>query len=186
MQEIWRDCISWENYYAVSTIGTVRSLPRTVIGRDNITRRISGRILTPGINTKDGYAHYSFYRNGILTTVKGHALVLDAFVGPCPPGYLRRHLNDIPSDNYLTNLAYGTPTDNILDRIRNSLTCKREHLLMIPNLRNNFVTNSLGRRCLACHRATAQYERIIARGQSADINQLADQYYTEIMRGWVL
>ena len=41
---------------------------------------------------------------------------------PPPPGHLRivvRHLNDIPNDNRVLNLAYGTDLDNAEDRKRN-------------------------------------------------------------------
>ncbi len=48
-----------------------------------------------------------------------HRLVLEAFVGPCPPGQQCRHLNDIPSDNRLENLRWGTPKENGEDRVRN-------------------------------------------------------------------
>jgi hypothetical protein len=48
-----------------------------------------------------------------------HQLVLLAFRGPCPPGKESRHMNDIPGDNRLTNLRYGTRRQNMLDKIRN-------------------------------------------------------------------
>jgi hypothetical protein len=44
-----------------------------------------------------------------------HDLVLTAFVCPRPPGLITRHLNGIPSDNRLTNLAWGTQSENQYD-----------------------------------------------------------------------
>lgn len=48
-----------------------------------------------------------------------HDLVLTAFVGPRPAGSLGLHWNDIPTDNRLENLRWGTKRDNSLDALRN-------------------------------------------------------------------
>src|SRR3990167_2227261 len=48
-----------------------------------------------------------------------HRLVCEAFHGPCPPGNLARHLNDIKGDNRAINLAWGTRCDNWADAKRN-------------------------------------------------------------------
>ena len=45
--------------------------------------------------------------------------VLSAFVGPRPPGLISRHLNDVPSDNRVENLRWGTYGDNTADALRN-------------------------------------------------------------------
>ncbi len=47
-----------------------------------------------------------------------HRLVLEAFVGPCPEGMQCRHDNGNPHDNRLENLQWGTPLDNMKDKIR--------------------------------------------------------------------
>jgi hypothetical protein len=46
-----------------------------------------------------------------------HRLVLEAFVGPCPPGLECRHLNGRPDDNRLENLAWGTRLENVADSL---------------------------------------------------------------------
>lgn len=46
-----------------------------------------------------------------------HILVLEAFVGPRPPGLEGCHNNGIPSDNRLENLRWDTPSSNMVDRI---------------------------------------------------------------------
>ena len=48
-----------------------------------------------------------------------HCLVLTAFVGPCPKGMESRHLNDVPGDNRLENLKWGTRKENVQDALRN-------------------------------------------------------------------
>lgn len=49
-----------------------------------------------------------------------HRLVLEAFVGPCPEGMtVGRHLDDDPNNNHISNLAWGTVSDNSKDKVRN-------------------------------------------------------------------
>jgi hypothetical protein len=48
-----------------------------------------------------------------------HRLVLETFVGPCPEGMECRHLDDNPTNNQRSNLAWGTRLQNITDRFRN-------------------------------------------------------------------
>jgi hypothetical protein len=45
-------------------------------------------------------------------------MVLEAFVGPCPPGMECRHLNGVPFDNRVENLTWGTASENLADRKR--------------------------------------------------------------------
>lgn len=45
-------------------------------------------------------------------------LVLENFVGPCPPGMECRHLDGDSTNNRLNNLAWGTRLQNASDRIR--------------------------------------------------------------------
>ena len=47
-----------------------------------------------------------------------HRLMLETFVGPCPPGMECRHLNGDPTDNRLCNLVWGTHSENIKDMYR--------------------------------------------------------------------
>jgi ATP/maltotriose-dependent transcriptional regulator MalT len=45
---------------------------------------------------------------------------LETYVGPCPAGMQCRHLNDVKTDNWLGNLCWGTPKENMQDSIQNS------------------------------------------------------------------
>jgi hypothetical protein len=54
-----------------------------------------------------------------------HHLVLEAFVGPCPPGQEARHVNDNDrANNALSNLAWGTHRENCADRDRHGATAR--------------------------------------------------------------
>ena len=50
--------------------------------------------------------------------VKIHRLVLEAFVGPCPVGMECRHLDSDKSNNRADNLTWGTPKQNMQDRVK--------------------------------------------------------------------
>lgn len=54
----------------------------------------------------------SLYADGVETVVKVHHLVLEAFVGPCPPGHECNHKDGKRSHNQLGNLEWVTPLSN--------------------------------------------------------------------------
>jgi HNH endonuclease len=48
-----------------------------------------------------------------------HTLVLNAFIGPCPPGLEGCHWDDDGTNNKLENLRWDTHSANVLDSVRN-------------------------------------------------------------------
>jgi hypothetical protein len=54
MQEIWRDIVGYEGYYQISNMGAVRSLNRTVLGKNNNPLNVYGVRLSP-TNNGNGY-----------------------------------------------------------------------------------------------------------------------------------
>ena len=69
---------------------------------------------------RNGYRQVGLYdERGDATSLHVHVVVLLTFVGPRPEGCPHtRHLNGIPHDNRLENLAYGTAKENTADQIR--------------------------------------------------------------------
>lgn len=65
------------------------------------------------------YLHVLLCSPGVQLSRHVHTLVLEAFVGPRPPGMFACHENDIPSDNRVENLRWDTPRANRLDSVRN-------------------------------------------------------------------
>jgi hypothetical protein len=65
---------------------------------------------------RGGYLMASFMVGGRHRKRVVHRIVLEAFLGPMPPGFLCRHLNGVKTDNRLENLAYGTHKSNAADR----------------------------------------------------------------------
>lgn len=56
-----------------------------------------------------------------------HRLVMLSFVGPSPDGLIVRHINGNPRDNHLQNLAYGTYTENAIDKTHHGTQTKGEN-----------------------------------------------------------
>lgn len=64
------------------------------------------------------YFKVALWNNGKPISRLIHHLVLETFVGPCPPGMECRHLNGNPKDNRLENLKWGTRSENQRDSIK--------------------------------------------------------------------
>lgn len=67
--------------------------------------------------TWDGHLRISFNRGGKEFKRFVHRLVLETYVGPCPPGMECRHLDGNPANNSLDNLTWGTCSENHGDSI---------------------------------------------------------------------
>lgn len=113
--EEWRDIPGFP-LYQVSNLGRVRT--RRPWGPHERPRR-HWHVLKPWANNR-GYLSVALCRvsheRGVNRLI--HRLVLEAFVGPCPPGMEARHLlsNDV-TDNRLCNLSWGTRSQNQGDRV---------------------------------------------------------------------
>lgn len=75
------------------------------------------KILKP-VRQKSGYYTVTFKMNGKVSTHRIQHLVLEAFIGPRPPGTEALHRNGDKSNNSLDNLSWDTPRENAADRIR--------------------------------------------------------------------
>jgi len=99
-----------------------------------------------------------------MRVFKVHRLALLAFRGPPPPGRPNGlHRDDVPDNNHLENLYWGTRSQNGYDSVAHGnhvqarkTTCELGHLLAAPNLVE--CTAELGyRSCLACKLAQANH-----------------------------
>lgn len=126
MNEIWKDVVGFEGLYEVSDQGNVRSCDRVLPltralsggGTIDVPRFLRGRLLRPG-TVKSGHQIVILGRgNGRLV----HKLVLEAFVGPAPQGYEACHGDGDPKNNALSNLRWGSRSDNVQDRLAHGKT----------------------------------------------------------------
>lgn len=108
IREIWKSIPGYPGY-AASTLGRVRSLDRWVqVG--NHERFAKGVVLRPGPSST---GHLSVVL-GKYRSVGVHKAVMLAFRGPTPEGCEILHKDHDPTNNKLTNLRFGTRTENLL------------------------------------------------------------------------
>lgn len=124
MIEIWKPVVGYETDYEVSDLGRVRSIDRLKVyprrdqysGRDLlVTRRHRGKMLRPG-RKPSGHVSVMLGRGNSIDV---HVIVLRTFVGPCPDGCEGLHGDDHPANNKLSNLRWGTRSENLHDAVRN-------------------------------------------------------------------
>lgn len=108
--EEWRP-IPGSRDYQVSSLGRVRRVAGIITRSNGRPQTIRGRVLRASV---DDWGYPMVGVDG--RTRKVHTLVAAAFLGPRPfDGAVVRHLDGDPSNNSVDNLAYGTPSENILD-----------------------------------------------------------------------
>ncbi len=117
MSEEWRDITGYEGYQ-VSDLGRVRSLDRIVPYGKGSSKRLKGKILKPSDYKSRPYQAIPLSVESKPKLYRVHRLVTRAFLGPCPDGYEVCHGPHGKLDNRLSNLSYGTKSQNQLDRYR--------------------------------------------------------------------
>ena len=166
MTEQWKPVLGFADLYEVSDLGRVRSLAR--IDRRGVYR--PSVLLRPGPSgRRRNYRIVNLYRDGSAVVRAVHRLVLEAFVGPPPPGTEACHTNGCGSDNRLANLRWDTRESNAHDRIwhgtsanqnRVKTHCIRGHEFSGSNLH---IRRDGRRTCRTCARERAAQARRTAR-----------------------
>lgn len=106
----WRAVVGYEGIYEVSSHGDVRSIARG-FGRGTKKAKLTGHTEADGRRTIVLYNAPEKPRS-----FKIHTLVLTAFVGPKPHGMECCHNDGNPGNNHLSNLRWGTHSDNEKDK----------------------------------------------------------------------
>jgi hypothetical protein len=165
MEMEWRPVVG-STRYQISTQGDVIG-PRGTILRHTITK---GR-------------HYVSVRmdaSGKHKKRQVHHMILEAFLGPRPPGALGCHLDDNKDHNSITNLAWQTPNQNQQDSVRNGThaqtrkdRCPAGHSFMPDNVywRTTRGTGTKRRECKLC--ADQRSKQYYAEHQTRIIKQVA-------------
>lgn len=180
--EEWRPVVGYEGLYEVSSFGRARSLPRVRPYKGGTPRRLKGKVLKTRIGAT-GYPVFSIYGGHKVREVKVHRLVAEAFI-PNPDNLpFVLHWDDNPENNHVSNLRWGTPSENSHDTVRNGnhpgknkTHCPHGHRLKEPNLVPSSLLNG-ARRCLSCKRARSN----AARDNRPFTKERADMFYRRIM-----
>ncbi len=165
--EEWRPVPDYGDLYEVSNHGRARSLRRNLI-------------LKPGHTNTGGYPQVVLYRDGKQKAKYLHQLVMEAFVGECPPGMEVRHLDGNPLNNRWApgdeeetkaaggNLIYGTSSENKFDEVRHGThyeasrtQCDSGHELTDENTWIEYYPDGTfrARRCKTCNRDRSTRQR---------------------------
>jgi len=113
--EIWKPVQRFEGY-EVSNKGNVRSIDRTVVGRDGKMYRRKGKTLSQFVDKK-GYLHVQIGKYNIAV----HRLVAEAFV-PNPENKPQvNHKDGNKKNNHADNLEWVTVQENLQHAVDHGL-----------------------------------------------------------------
>lgn len=127
-KEEWRDIPNYEGFYQVSNLGRVKSF-----------YGLKEKILKPGI-PNNGYYQVELCKNSIRKFYMVHRLVWEAFNGQIPEGLQVNHINEIKSDNRLSNLNLMTAKENCNWGSRNERRAKKQSKVVLQfDLNDNFI-----------------------------------------------
>jgi hypothetical protein len=155
-EERWSPLPEWEGLYEISDLGRVRTVPRIVKSGRSGWRQVPSRIRRLG--------KHSFGYSLVVMTAPGrqrvtkmlHSLVLEAFVGPRPPGAVACHNDGDPGNNRLDNLRWDTQSSNLLDAVAHgkhkfasATHCKNGHAFSAENC---YIAGPPGRQYRLCRK----------------------------------
>lgn len=115
MLEVWKDINGYESLYQISSLGRVKSLARTIVGRDGIIVNLQEKImklkytgvgrkyLTVGLNNDYGRKWFLIHR-----------LVAEHFIDNIPNKMVVNHKDGNKRNNRVDNLEIITQRENII------------------------------------------------------------------------
>ena len=119
--EEWKDILGYEGFYQASNMGRIKSLERI----DALGHRLKEKILKPSIN-RTGYYQVCLCKQSIQKYYYVHRLVWEAFNGQIPENMQVNHINEVKTDNRLSNLNLMTCKENSNWGTRNERRAKKQ------------------------------------------------------------
>lgn len=147
--------------YAIDENGTVLSVSACGGGHRK-PRHWKNAIRIACIKDKSGYHRVDIYHDGYSKRISVHTLVLLMFVGPCPDGMECRHIDGNRANNHVSNLAWGTRSENQRDRFLHGTSSLGE---------NNGLSKLTASDVLEIRRRAANGETHIAIAKDFSVNR---------------
>lgn len=114
--EEWRDMVGFEGYYQVSSLGRIKRLKTSDIGKDGKVKNFQPHILKQ--QKQRGYMNVMVSVNNVQKRFRIHRLIGLAFTpNPENKPYIN-HKNGIRDDNTVPNLEWSTNSENQLHAYR--------------------------------------------------------------------
>lgn len=183
-EERWLPIPGYEGFYEVSDLGRVRSVDRTFVTARGQRRTYKGKLLKPYL-ANNGYLTVGLKRQCSVKRRTIHSLVVEAFIGPRPDGMEVLHRDGNKTNPVLTNLHYGTKSENAYDTVRhgahvraNRTHCPRGHELVKPNLVVSHMKRGQ-RECRACGQAATWLRNHPESGMTLQL--VSDDRYARII-----
>jgi hypothetical protein len=120
--EVWKDIPDFEGYYQVSNLGNVKSLSRTILGKNDAPTLLKEKMLKFSTST-NGYYQVILCKNSDRKIFKVHSLVAICFLNHIPDGthnVVVDHINEIKTDNSVENLRLIGHRENVSRSIKDS------------------------------------------------------------------
>lgn len=139
---LWRPVPGWPNYWA-SKDGRIQNQHGRVLCPDRAQHLIlcDGPGRNPNRNGRGQFSTGKSIKRRWRAPVA--AVILLTFIGPAPEGKkMARHLDDTRSNNRLSNLAWGSASDNMRDAVRNGRHAYRQS----PEYRKRTSIRQLGKK----------------------------------------
>lgn len=112
MDEVWKQVKGYEGLYEVSNMGRIKSLPKTLKGREGSVR-ISKETILKQANHPSGYLSVVLCKNEVHKTTLVHRIVAETFIEN-PKAYPQvNHKNENKKDNRADNLEWCSPNYNL-------------------------------------------------------------------------
>lgn len=164
--EVWLPVVGFEGLYEVSDHGRVRSVDRSFTRSTGRSYTVRGRVLKES-KAGRGYPRVTLYQGGPKARYV-HRLVLEAFEGECPKGRIACHWDDDPTNNHLSNLRWGTPSENNHDKVRNGndhnarkTHCAQGHEYTLENTRHYVTPQGHNMRvCRTCQKVWSENRKL--------------------------
>jgi hypothetical protein len=123
--EEWRPVVGYEGLYEVSSLGRVKSLPRSCPAGHGSYRRVPGKIMSQSPDG-NGYLAVILSKNSSRKTTRVCRVVAAAFIGPRPDGLVIAHGSNGKLCDEASNLSYKTQAGNMADKLRDDTHTRGE------------------------------------------------------------